>query len=72
MIAGGPPSSVVRYYTLAADTWTLATTPVFAADGRAGQWVAISADGLTAAVGATYHRGSAGNASGVVRLYALP
>lgn len=72
LIAGGPPGSVARYYTLAGDTWTLATTPVFAADSRAGQWVAISTDGLTAAVGATYYRGSAGNASGVVRVYALP
>jgi hypothetical protein len=72
LLAGGPPNSIVRYHTLAGDTWTQATAPAFAADARAGEWVAISADGLTAAVGANYFRGAAGSSTGVVRVYALP
>lgn len=61
----------IRFYTLAGDSWTQSPTPDFGPGGRLGK-VAISADGSTAAVGEVYFAGTAGSATGVVRLYQLP
>jgi WD40 repeat protein len=72
LLAGGPPKSTVRYYKLSAGAWVETAIPNFVADTRAGEAVAISADGTTAAVGATYFRGADGAATGIVRIYALP
>jgi hypothetical protein len=72
LMAGGPSPSTLRLYTLAGTTWTLATTPVFTADRRAGSSVSISANGLVGAVGAEYGDTPAGNAAGIVRVYNLP
>jgi hypothetical protein len=71
LLAGGPNPSTIRWYTLAADTWTLQTTPAFVADRRAGSSVSLSADGTTGAVGAEYGDTDAGNAAGIVRVYDL-
>ncbi len=70
VIAGGPLNSVARIYQLVGTTWTLVGTPLGGAR-RTGQSVAMSADGLTAATGASYGDGN-GLASGQVRAYALP
>jgi hypothetical protein len=58
-------------YTLTGSSLTKATEPNFGTGGRMGD-VAISADGKIAAVGEVYFAGTAGSASGAVRLYALP
>lgn len=70
LIAGGPLNSVARIYSLVGTTWTLTGTPLGGAR-RTGQSVAMSADGLTAATGASYGDAN-GLASGQVRAYALP
>jgi hypothetical protein len=72
VIGGGPGGSIARAYTLVGDVWTEVTTPMFVKDTKAGDGVALSADGRRAAVGAPYFRGVAGSATGVVRVYALP
>jgi hypothetical protein len=76
LMAGGSGGSIARLYTLTGGAWTLSATPNFntggaAADGT-GQWVAISGDGSTAAVGAPQYNGAAGVASGQARVYTLP
>jgi WD40 repeat protein len=70
LIAGGPLNSVARIYSLVGTTWTMLGTPLGGAR-RTGESVAMSADGLTAATGASYGDGN-GLASGQVRAYALP
>lgn len=76
LMAGGAAGNVVRLYTLTGGTWSLSASPNFNAGGaaadRSGQWVAISADGRTGAVGAPEFNGVAGAATGQVRLYTLP
>lgn len=73
LLAAGPGGGAagIRWYTLAGNTWTLATTPSFGIGGRI-EGSALSPDGRTGAYGNVYFRGSAGSASGVVRLYPLP
>lgn len=70
LIAGGPLNSVARIYSLVGTTWTLTGTQL-GGDRRTGQSVAMSADGRTAATGASYGDVN-GLASGQVRAYALP
>ncbi len=76
LMAGGPPSGVVRLYALVGSSWSLSATPNFNAGGAAGdasgQALSISADGITGAVGAPAFNGTAGAGSGQVRLYTLP
>jgi WD40 repeat protein len=67
---GGGKASI-GIYTLSGNAWTKSTTPDFGTGGRMGA-VSISADGGTVAIGEIYFAGTAGNASGIVRLYDLP
>jgi hypothetical protein len=70
LMAGGVGGGIARFYTFAADSWTEVDT--FVVGSRTGSAVAISADGTVGAVGAEYYAGTQGNASGGVRVYALP
>ena len=72
MLAGAPYPSIVRLYLFDGTDWQLSDTPQFIDARRNGNAVAISADGLVGAVGAEYGDTSAGNAAGIVRVYALP
>ncbi len=69
VLAGGPnDGGAVRLYTLVADAWEQASSPVFHTTGRNGTDVAISADGRTIAASAPYEHGGAGE----VCLYDVP
>lgn len=72
LLAGAPYPSIVRLYLFDGTEWQLSETPQFINARRNGNSVAISADGLVGAVGAEYGDTSAGNAAGIVRVYALP
>lgn len=72
LLAGAPYPSIVRLYIFDGTEWQLSDEPEFIPARRNGNSVAISADGLVGAVGAEYGDTSAGNAAGIVRVYALP
>jgi WD40 repeat protein len=68
-LSGGAES--IRLYTLVGNAWAPAATPNFGTGGRI-ESTALSPDGRTAAYSNVYFAGTAGSASGVVRLYPLP
>jgi hypothetical protein len=70
LLAGA--AGIVRLYVLNGATWVLDGTLPYVADRRFGSSLSISADGAVAAVGAEYGDTVAGNAAGIVRVYALP
>lgn len=71
LLVGGSSQSLVRLYTFTNNAWTLSSGLSFGSGANTGSAVAISADGMTASIGAPY-ADSPLDASGQVRLYDLP